>query len=233
MDMVATYAASKPWALRPNIVLVEGTSDEALFALADKLSEGAGRTLLGDDICVVAAGRRDRGGTFGVARELITLRSMVPLVLDRRGRPAYRVMGLVDNDAAGRRIIKDVLRLDRGATEFRDIVAMRPITPTFGRQDPRGRRAECDMANLPYSRLDWEIEDTLSSRLLSLFAQRHPHLAPHKSQQGGKTHHEFTTDAKTAFHRFAQQEATLGDLAGIIAVVHMIRSMCGLSAAAN
>lgn len=233
MDMIAAYAASKPWVLRPNIVLVEGTSDEALFALADRLSANAGRALLGDEICVVAAGRRDRGGTFGVARELITLRSMVPLVLDRQGRPAYRVMGLVDNDAAGRRIIKDVLRLDRGTAEFRDIVAVRPINPVFGRPDPRGRQAECDLANLPHHALDWEIEDTLSSRLLRAFERQYSQLVHQKSQQGGKTHHEFTTDAKAALHRLAQQEATLDDLAGVVAIVRMIRSIFGLTGLAD
>ena len=233
MDMLATYAASKPWTLRPNIVLVEGTSDESLFGLADKLSMDAGRTLLGHEICIVAAGRRDRGGTFGVARELITLRSIVPLVLDRQGTPAYKVMGLVDNDAAGRRIITDVLRLDRGAVEFRDIVAMRPIAPVFSRPDPPGRRAECDLANLPHRSLDWEIEDVLSARLLRLFERRHPRLGPRKSQQGGKVHHEFTADAKTALHRLAQQEATLDDLAGVVAIVRMIRSIFGLAVPAD
>jgi hypothetical protein len=128
MDMVAAYAAAKRWTLRPNIVLVEGTSDEALFRRTDELARQAGQRLL-DELSIVAAGRQDRGGTFGVARELITLRSMVPFVLDRHGRTIYRVMGLVDNDHAGRRIIQDVLRMDRGAFEFRDIVALRPVPP--------------------------------------------------------------------------------------------------------
>lgn len=227
--MVATYAASKPWNLRPNIVLVEGTSDEALFALADTLSTNSGRHLLGAEICVVAAGRRDRGGTFGVARELITLRSMLPLVLDRQGRPAYRVIGLVDYDVAGRRIIQDLLRLDRGALEFRDIVAVRPVTSTFAQPDPRARKSECDLSNLPHRNLDWEIEDALSPRLLSLFERRHPRLTPQKFQQGGKTHHEFTNEAKTALHRLVRQEATLQDLEGLVAIVRMLRSMLGLS----
>lgn len=230
MDMVATYAASKSWTIRPNIVLVEGTSDEALFALANRLSMQSGTKLLGDEICVVAAGRRDRGGTYGVARELITLRSMIPLVLDRHGWPAYRVMGLVDNDYAGRRIIKDLLRLDRGTAEYRDIVAVRPVTPAFVQMDPHGRQAECDLANLPHRDLDWEIEDALSPRLLRVFEQRHANLAPRKVHQGGKTHHEFTADGKTAFLRLAQQEAKFADLAGVVAIVRMIRSMFGLAA---
>lgn len=233
MDMVATYAASKPWTLRPNIVLVEGTSDESLFALADRLSTRAGQTLLGDEICVVAAGRRDRGGTFGVARELITLRSMMPLVLDRRGRPAYRAIGIVDNDGAGRRIIKDLLRLDRGTAEYRDIVAVRPITPAFVRPDAPGRQAECELVNLPYRNLDWEIEDALSPRLLRMFEKTYPYFAPQKAQRGGKIHHEFTAEGKTALHRLVQREATLEDLAGLVAIVRMIRSMLGLAMPTN
>ena len=187
MDMVAIYSASKAWALRPNIVLVEGTSDENLFQRADELSVEAGHVLLGNEICVVAAGRHDRGGTYGVARELITLRSMVPLVLDRHGRPAYQVMGLVDNDGAGRGIIKDVVRMDRSAVEFCDIVALRPVTPPFLQLDPSGRRRECELANLPYRTLDWEIEDALSPRLLQLFDRKYPAMITERRRESDKT----------------------------------------------
>lgn len=225
MDMVSLYAASKPWVLRPNIVLVEGTSDEALFRLADELSAKARRVLLGDDICVVAAGRRDQGGTYGVARELITLRSMVPLVLDRHGSPVYRVMGLVDNDAAGRLVIKDVLRLDRSAVELNDIMTMRPVSPTFTQSNPLDRQTEYNLANLPYRDLDWEIEDTLSGRVLGLFAKRFPSFSAPKKQQGGKTHYEFTKEAKNELHKLIHREATLDDLAGVVEVISMIRSM--------
>lgn len=226
--MVAAYAASKPWTLRPNIVLVEGTSDEALFKRADELSVQAGRLLLGDEICVVAAGRHDRGGTFGVGRELITLRSMIPNVLDRLGRPRYAVMGLVDNDRAGRRIVQDILRMDRSAREFRDIAALRPVCPEFTDPDPRGRQHECDLVNLPYRTLDWEIEDLLSSRLFQLFDRKHPGLITQKTRQIDKTHYELSREGKAAFHRFVHQEATLEDLAGVVDIVRMIRSMLGL-----
>ena len=227
MDMVAAYAASKAWALRPNIVLVEGTSDEGLFRRADELSVRAGHVVLGDDLCIVAAGRHDRGGTYGVARELITLRSMTPHVLDRHGRPVYRIIGLVDNDEAGRRIIRDVLRIDRSTREFWDIVALRPVCPEFTQFDPRDRRRVCDLANLPYQKLDWEIEDALSSRLLQSFDQRYPGRITGRTRQRDRTHHELTADGKAALHRLAQQEATFEDLAGIVKIVKMLRSMLG------
>jgi hypothetical protein len=228
MDMFAAYVTSKAWELRPNIILVEGTSDERLFRRADELSAQAGRALLGGKVSIVAAGRRDRGGTFGVARELITLRSMVPYVLDRRGRPTYQVIGLVDNDGAGRRIIKDVLRIDRSTFEFWDITALRPVCPEFRQLDPRGRQRECDLANLPYQGLDWEIEDALSSRLLHLFDQRHPGMITRRIQLRDKTHHELTNDGKVALHKLVQREARLEDLAGVVAIVRMLRSMLRL-----
>ena len=231
--MVATYAASKPWTLRPNIVLVEGTSDERLFKLADKLSVEAGHVLLGDEICIAAAGRRTRGGTYGVARELITLRSMVPLVLDQGGRPTYRVMGLVDNDRAGRGIIKDVVRMDRSAFEFRDIVALRPMTPIFVRLDPLGRLREYEHANLPYRTLDWEIEDALSPRLLQLFERMHPGLITQRRREGDKTHHELTKDGKIAVHSLAQREASLADLASVVQIVRMISVFAGVASASQ
>ncbi len=228
MDMLAAYVASKPWVLRPNIVLVEGTTDEALFQRADELSIQAGGTLLGNELSIVAAGQRDRGGTFGVARELITLRSMVPLVLDRQRRPAYRVIGLVDNDHAGRQIIKDVLKLDRAAAEFRDIVAMRPVSLNFASRFPADRKRESELANGPYRTLDWEIEDAVSARVIRLFEQRHSNLKPRKVRAADKTHHEFSKDGKTAFHRVAQAEATLDDLKEVVSIVAMIKAVMGL-----
>ena len=228
MDMVAAYAASKEWTLRPNIVRVEGTSDEALFRRADELSVATGHVLLGDELCIVAAGRHDRGGTFGVARELITLRSMAEHVLDRHGRPTYRIMGLVDNDHAGRRIIADVLRMDRSAFEFLDIAALRPVAPEFAQFDPRDRQRECRLANLPYPTLDWEIEDTLSPRILQLFDRKHPGMINGRRREGDKTHHELAREGKVALHRLVQREATFEDLGGVVQVVRMLRSILGL-----
>jgi hypothetical protein len=228
MDMVATYAASKAWNLRPNIVLVEGTSDEALFKLADEIVIANGGLLLGDEICIVAAGQRDRGGTYGVARELITLRSMVPLVLDRDGRPVYRVMGLVDNDEAGRRIIRDVLRMDRSAIEFHDIIALPPAPPVFSDFSPIERRRECDQANLPYRGLDWEIEDALSPRLLTIFDQRHPGMITRRDKKGGKTHHEIARVGKAKLHHMVHRETIFADLDGVIQIVNMLRSLLGV-----
>lgn len=228
MDIVAVYVASKAWTLRRNLVLVEGTQDEAVFGLADRLSTAAGKPILGNDISVVAAGRRDRGGTYGVARELITLRSMIPMVLDRNGRQMYRVVALVDNDHAGRQIINDVVKMDRSAAEFRDIVTMRPSSPVFTSSDVSVRRREYDNANRTYANLNWEMEDALSPRLLQLLDTRNPKAITSRRQMGGKTHHEITVEGKVQLSRIALDEANLADLAGIVRVGMMLRSMLGL-----
>ena len=129
MDAIAAYGMSKGWCLCKHIVLVEGTSDEALLKLSDKLARSIDVELLGEEISVVAAGEFKRGGTYGVGRELITLRAMAPYILDRGGEPVYRIVGLFDNDSAGRRMIEDVTKIDRGVIEFRDVMRLWPIMP--------------------------------------------------------------------------------------------------------
>ncbi|CAN2534750.1 hypothetical+protein [Methylocapsa aurea] len=228
MDMIARYAASKSWTLRPNIVLVEGTSDEALFRRADELSRLAGQVLLGDNISIVAAGRGDQGGTFGVARELIALRSYAPLVLDKRGFLAYRIVALVDNDHAGRQIIQDVTRLDRSAVEFQDIVALRPVIPKFIKTDPLSRQHECNLANLPYGMMDWEIEDTLSPKLIAKFEKANPDIIVERTVNRDKIHYNLEDSAKAVLHLFVQREAALEDLSGVVEIVHMLRAILGL-----
>lgn len=47
-----------------------------LFELAARLErEATGQDLIGTDLAIIAAGERDRGGTQGVIRELVSLRS--------------------------------------------------------------------------------------------------------------------------------------------------------------
>jgi hypothetical protein len=145
MDILATYVSSKPWMLRPNMVLVEGTTDQRLFGLVDRLAQQGGYTLLGQEIAFVESGRSDEGGTFGVAREFTTLRSLARIPLDARGRPIYRVVGLVDNDHAGRRAIDDIIRNYRGAQEYVDVVRIRPFMPRFVNADAAGRRANAKL----------------------------------------------------------------------------------------
>lgn len=228
MDIFEAYVSSKPWTLRPSMVLVEGATDERLFNLADRLARQAGHTLLGHDIAFVASGRSDQGGTFGVAREFTTMRSLAGIPLDARGRPVYKVIGVVDNDHAGRRVISDIIRNYRGVQEFIDVIALRPAMTCFTCADASGRRQECEAVNQLFSSLDWEIEDALSPRLISLFEQRHSREILNRRVLGGRTHFNLTKNGKTELHRLVHREATLVDLMGIVEIVRTVRSMLGL-----
>ena len=220
---------SKGWRLRKHIVLVEGTSDEALFRLADELLRPVGIELLGEEISIVAAGENDRGGTFGVGRELIALRAMAPYILDQDGNPFYRTVGLIDNDYAGRKIIEYISNIDRGAIEFRDIVRLRPTMPCVVGASPDRTRQEIELANAECWDLDWEIEDALSDRLTTRFCAKFPHTIRDEVSMGGRTHFELTREGKREFHRLIHREATLNDLAGIVDVVKSLRALFGLA----
>ena len=228
MDAIAMYAASKGWCLKQNVVLVEGTSDEALFRLANELARTVGIDLLGPEICVVAAGKRDRGGTFGVGRELIALRALAPYILDRRGFPCYKIIGLVDDDHAGRQVVENILKIDRGVIEFRDVLRLRPIViHGFGMSTDRIRRAS-EEANAPYCELDWEIEDTLSERLFGMLCVQCPAAIQLRQSKNGRTHFELTRSGKQMLHGLVHREGTLMDLTGIVDVVRCLRATFGL-----
>ena len=228
MDAIATYGMSKGWSLLRRIVLVEGTTDEALFKLTDELARSIGVELLGQEISVVAAGMQDRGGTFGVGRELITLRAMAQYILDRDGRPFYRTVGLLDNDHAGRRVIEDISRIDRGVMEFRDLVRLRPIMLYKSGSHPDKVRNASKLANAPFCGLDWEIEDTLSARLLTKFTGEYPNAIKQRKTTGYRTHLDLTREGKRELHRLVQQEATLEDLTGVVDVLRALRALFGL-----
>ena len=228
MDAIATYGMSKGWHLKRYIVLVEGTSDEALFVLADELSRAAGVELFGQQISIVAAGEQDCGGTYGVGRELITLRSMAPYILDRDGNPYYRTIGLLDDDHAGRRIIEDISKIDRSALEFRDIVRLRPNMPRLVGACPGEWKRASEYANSQFRELDWEIEDTLSERLVTAFSMQFGYAIRDKMSKGGRTHFELTRGGKREFHRLIHREATLNDLSGVVDVVRLLRALFGM-----
>lgn len=77
LDHIARYGQALGWTLRPKTLLVEGTSDVEIFELAARLErEATGQDLIGTDLAIIAAGERDRGGTQGVIRELVSLQSI-------------------------------------------------------------------------------------------------------------------------------------------------------------
>lgn len=229
LDAVAQYGRALGLAVLPRTLLVEGTTDVALFKLAAQLECAAtGSRLVGQDFAVLAAGKCERGGADGVIRELVSLRAVARTCLLPNGRPRYRFVALFDNDDAGRRAVALARRIDNSILEHKDLFLLRPVMPLPGSLDPGELQRMFERENADYKGLDWEIEDLLPDHFVEAFLAEHPHAMRRSSLLNGKVHRDFTTDGKARLHRFVRQNAIRHDLASVIEVLKAIRYYLGL-----
>lgn len=230
LDAVARYAMALGFAVRSRTVLVEGSTDASLFRLAADLERAAGgRSLLGDDLTVVAGGEGDLGGTRGVIRELIGLRALARTCLMPNGRPRYRFIALFDNDKAGRLAVKALREFDSSVLEYKDVFRLWPAMPLPGTLDPLSVQKAFEKENGCYKGLDWEIEDFVSPSLVEAFQDEHPAAVAHSVSVGGREHRDLTRDGKARFHHFIKQHAIRDDLSGLIDVLSALRFYLGLT----
>lgn len=230
IDIVARYGASRGWRLLPRSVLVEGTSDVSIFELAAaRFYQETGKALL-DDLAIIAAGERDRGGTHGVVRELVVLRGLTTAHLSPSGRPIYRVIALFDNDTAGQKAVNGAHAVDASITEYRDVFRLRPVMPTTGNLDPSSLRRSFDKLNEPYKGLKWELEDLVGEPLMTLFLEEHPTALVREEQASGAVHRELTLDGKSRLVRFCRQHADFDSLQKLVNVLHALRHYLNLPA---
>lgn len=228
MDIVARYGVSRGWRLLPRSVLVEGTSDVALFELAaSHFHMKTGKSLL-SDIAIVAAGEGDRGGTHGVVRELVVLRSLASTYLSSTGTPVYRIIGLFDNDTAGQKAVNGARMVDASIAEYRDVFRLRPVMPKTGSLDTATLQRGFDNQNASYRGLSWELEDLLGESLIRLFLEENPTALVREFCVAGATHRELTRDGKSKLVRFCKEYADLSSLQGLIDVLHALRHYLGL-----
>ena len=230
LDAVERYAQSLGVTVRRRTVLVEGTTDARLFDHAARLEkQETGRDLLGGDLAVVAAGEGDKGGTGGVVRELVSLRAVARTELLPNGKPKYRIVGLVDNDNAGKRAVTEVQRIDAGIMEFKDIFRLWPVWPAPKDLSPPVLRSKTETENESYKRLDWELEDLFSASFVDAFLEERPGAVARKSEINGRVHRDFTVDGKARFHHFIKLHAMHKDLAEVIRVLEAMRFYLGLT----
>lgn len=227
-DIVALYGISKRWKLLPRSVLVEGTSDVAMFELAADHYFRKHRKALLADVAIVAAGEGDRGGTHGVIRELVVLRGLAGAYLSPAGRPVYRVVGLFDSDAAGNKAVRGAREVDASIIEYRDVFRLRPAMPTTGSLDPAALQRSFETLNEPYKGLTWEVEDLVDEQLFELFLEEHPSAVMREDTVAGATHRELTRDGKSRLVRFCKDYADLSNLAGMVEVLHALRHYLNL-----
>jgi hypothetical protein len=204
--------------------LVEGTTDVDLFTLAARLEQRAtGVDLLGSELAIVAAGERDRGGTQGVIRELVSLRSFSRTCLARNGQPIYRFVGLFDNDKAGQQAVKAARSLDTSIIEFKDVFRIHPVMPTTGNLDPKTLQKTFERENNNYKGLYWELEDLLPDHFFDAVIAEHPNVVVKTIQIGDKSHWDLSRDGKARLHQFTKQYAIREDLNAVIDVLKALR----------
>ena len=229
LDAVALYGMSLGFSIGARTVLVEGDTDAELFHLAARLeTEASGEELLGAGLAVVAAGRGDAGGTYGVIRELISLRAMARTCLLPNGRPRYRFIGLFDNDKAGRQAVRAIRELDRSILEYKDVFRLWPVMPRSSNLDPGALQRAFEEENGGIKGLEWELEDVLTQELHESFLVECPGAVSRTTTASGRVHRDLTVDGKARFHRFIRRNAIRRDLAGVVEVLRALRVYLGL-----
>lgn len=219
-----SYAANVGWQLCPCNVIVEGTSDVVLFWFAAALYfERHQSPILGHQIAILPAGKGNEGGVDGVNRRLTAARQIADVDRDATGALRHRFIGLFDNDRAGRRAVDNACNFDRRLLRYGDLFLLHPIMPLSLAPDHASLRRRIEIENEPYKGLDWEIEDLLSDRLLSLFEKHHAQAVERVQEIGGRKHRDFSRDGKQRLHDFVKINATMDDLSEIVKLLCALR----------
>lgn len=215
------------WGLAHNNVIVEGTSDVAYLTRASELhASERGRALLDGNLAVVAAGRGDDGGVDGVNRRLSFFRQLADGDRDDSGALRYRFFGLLDKDAAGKGAFAVASRFDRRIEPYVDIFLLHPIMPVF--TVGLDRSMEIAQVNLPFGRIDWEIEDLCSERIWAIFEAEHGDGILSSHEVGGRKHRDLHPEKKSDLRRIFVEQAQLSDAAGFVELLRMLRIYLGL-----
>jgi hypothetical protein len=223
------YLSSLGYTAKPKIVIVEGTTDVALFQSAAAMEYShSGVQLLGDEMCIVAPGDGDLGGTRGVHQALICIKGLIPCCLLPNGKPKYRVIALFDNDNAGKWAIQTLRSVNAAFLEAKDLFRLMPVMKAAANLDPSALKKQIETDNAPYKSLDWEIEDLLSETLIDGFLAERNRAVRNTSVVNGKRHRDYTADGKAQLHRFVRINAIRDDLLEVVRVLTVLRSYFGL-----
>ncbi|TDX61901.1 hypothetical protein EDE12_1122 [Methylosinus sp. sav-2] len=229
IGLVELFAAQIEWHLARNNVVVEGTSDVAFLThAADLHAQAHGRSILDADFSIVAAGKEDDGGVDGVNRRLNTMRQLADADRDLSGALRHRFVGLLDNDQAGRSAFNVACSFDRRIEPYVDIFLLHPIMPHFG-ANIADRRMEMARINRPFARMDWEIEDLCSERILIAFEQATPGAVLARETKNGRVHREFEKKAKRKLKQFFIENATVDDAREFLVLLQTLRNYLDLT----
>ena len=223
------YAERFRWPIRPFNVLVEGTSDQAYFAIASRLYERAhGKRLMGKTLGVFPVGEGDAGGADGIQDQFPTLKNLSDNDLDMHSKRRFRVGALLDGDPRGKGVANSLVGANRSIVMWRDVFVLCRAMPR-ATQDPKGVAAAIEKSNASWKKLDTVIEDLVCRELHELFARDAKEAyRPRTSSVEQETHYGYSVDAKPMFRRFVEEHADLESVERLVDALRSIRYLLGL-----
>ena len=222
--LVEGFSAKLGWSICARNVIVEGTSDVALFNLAGRLyRERHNVAIVGGEISILHAGYGDEGGVDGLNRRLNAARQLADADRSLDGSLKYRFIGLFDNDNAGRQAVSNACDFDRRLRRCGDLFLLNPVMPLAQGADYRVLQQRFETHNAAFKGLDCEVEDLLSERLLSAFEDECPNAVVDDFERAGFKHREFTKDGKRQLQQFVTKHAKFDDLIEIVKLIRALR----------
>jgi len=225
---IGEYASRQGWPFGTHNIIVEGTSDQEYFHLANELYlKRYKKNLLVQDLTLFAVGDREKGGTKTLRTQFRTVRDILKTdPLDANGRPIL-VLCILDNDPAGRGLF-NALRSD-GFIPYADMFLLHRIIPCM-HGNPIQLEKYILGANQKWKAWDCEIEDLLSRDLLECFVENNNGSLKRPPDIAGDGHRfDFYEHAKPALLHFVKEYASLDELQNIIALLKSIRFLLRLS----
>ena len=225
------YASQCGWSLRTGNIMVEGTSDVSYFERCSYLYQArVGRSLVGVDLSIFAAGRGDDGGTFGVSEKFPTLFNLASLDLDTEGRRRFRTIALLDNDRRGQKAVAGITQGHRQIREYESIFCLKRVMPHKA-GSPQKLAEQTRVANARFPSGDCTIEDLLSDTFCENFVRTMPDAVARATTRSGEAHHRYWTEqGKRELRLSALRTATMEDMQAMIEVLRALRTYVGLPA---
>jgi hypothetical protein len=200
--LVEDWARQIGWKVRSRNVILEGENDVALLDHARRLYLAEREIDIFSGLAVLAAGHGDDGGVDGVNRRLNAARQVAEVDLTHDGARKFRFIGLFDNDEAGRRALGRACIFDPRVVRYEDVFLLHPVMPLANGSPGSVVEKRAEALNSNFKKLDWEIEDLLSTDLWRAFKYDHPNAVEHETTIGGLTHRDLSRSGKAALKHF-------------------------------
>ncbi len=219
------YCRRRGWDLKRRNIMVEGDSDVRYFTLASDLHyKKFQKRLLGVDFGCFSAGTGDSGGVEGVARELATLKNVIDNDRDPNSKAIYGVVGLLDDDYAGRvcaAVLKNTWRYREGREYFR----LRRNWPMKSNEPILLGKHLAEVGQDSFT----ELEDLLSPDFVDSFFEERPEAKQTLIVNGmGQRHYNLVDRMKGPLWLYTRDNAMYEDVALIVDCLKAIRFYVGL-----